>query len=104
MLLGRRGVKRAALALALLGTHLAVAIAAYVAVDPVGHFDPTQRLIFIEYLAVYCPQKKPDKPEFAMGEAAVLSRLSLKAGIGGAALVESQKCRAKAALSSKEKQ
>lgn len=59
-----------------------------------------QEVVMQEYLAVYCRPPTVAKVEgrvasleFNLGEAAALSRLTIRMGIGGRALAEYGKCR-----------
>lgn len=75
---------------------------AYALVGPYtpGLSEP-QEVVMREYLAVYCrsPARNPAdarvaSAEFGLGEAAVLSRLTIRMGIAGRAIAEYAKCRA----------
>jgi hypothetical protein len=69
------------------------AAATYWAVNPVASLNETQRAVLDEYLAVYCRGVANRSPDFITGAGAVLSRLTIKAGIGTVALAEYGKCR-----------
>lgn len=71
------------------------AAATYCLFDPRIHLDEPQRVLLAEYKAIYCQAQKPSDPmqaEFYLGEAATLSRLTIRSGIGSLALSRRLSC------------
>lgn len=64
----------------------------FVVVGPLPPAEIAQRALLDEYLAIYC---HPDRahPERWIGEAQVLSRLTIKANLGERALAEYASCK-----------
>lgn len=61
--------------------------------------DDVRQAILNDYLAIYCHHALLSKdPMFLAGNAAALSRIIIKAGIGPLALAEYGKCRVKQAM------
>lgn len=72
------------------------AVSTYGITNPALRVNPAQDVILKEYLKTYCYKSRPanDSARFvAAGEAAVLSRLTISAGIGEVALAEYARCR-----------
>lgn len=61
--------------------------------NPANYTTQAQAVILQEYVKAYCyPDERFDK-NYLIGQTAVLSRLTIKAGIGEIALAEYVKCR-----------
>lgn len=78
---------------ALLGFAAGLSIAILL-LDPKGRADEAQRAILEEYVAAFCRPDMKHDPQFVIGSAATLSRLSIRTGLGSLALLEYAKCRA----------
>lgn len=66
----------------------------YAGMHPTERIGAAREAILNEYLATYCGADLRQGPQYHAGAAAVLSRLTIKAGIGAIALAEYGKCRA----------
>lgn len=67
----------------------------YCVFDPRVHLEWPQEVLLEDYQAVYCHPQKPTDPmqaEFYLGEAATLSRLTIRSGIGSLALSRRLSC------------
>jgi hypothetical protein len=58
--------------------------------DPRGHLDETQTAIIDEIEDVYCLKRQPG--QYFPGEAAALSRVAVRAGLGSLAIAVTTKC------------
>lgn len=62
--------------------------------NPANHASVSQRSILDEYLDVYClkPEEARKDPAKFSAQGALMSRLTIKAGLGAIALLEYAKC------------
>jgi hypothetical protein len=67
--------------------------ATYVLTDPRSNLDDARGAILNEYLLTYCRYDPRHSPEYHAAKTALLSRLTIKAGIGEIALAEYAKCK-----------
>lgn len=73
---------------------LIAGLASFIAFDGVLAGKPTQRAIVTEFVARYCRPDQKSSPDFLMGEAAALSRVSIESGLQPMAWAEYLKCKA----------
>lgn len=80
----------------------AASVGTYAAVDPIGKASIAQKAILREYVDVYChptPRLQPFRNDAKaaqaalIGQMALLSRLTIEARLGPAALIEWGKCK-----------
>jgi hypothetical protein len=69
------------------------ACALYIAVRPTQAINKTQTVVMREYLNAFCQRDDRHDKLFIIGQAAAMSRIVVKAGIGELALVELAKCK-----------
>jgi hypothetical protein len=65
----------------------------YIFINPKNDLDEARSAILQEYLSVYCYRDTRHSLDYRVGETAILSRLTIKAGIGEIALAEYAKCK-----------
>lgn len=68
--------------------------ATYYVVDPPDNIDDARKAILAEYVNAYCGwDRRQHSPDFLHAQSALMSRLTIKAGLGEIALVEYAKCK-----------